>query len=114
MVRELSRLPGIGKRSAERLTFALLKAPADEAKALADEWDDRVDTLMRGALGLTAACARCHDHKYDPISMQDYYGLAGIFAASQYQESPIVSEQVLQQKSLAEASMKEGELSVNQ
>jgi hypothetical protein len=51
----------------------------DTAKALADELDDRVDTLSRGFLGLTVSCARCHDHKFDPIPQQDYYSLAGIF-----------------------------------
>ena len=48
-------------------------------KATADELDDRVDTLTRGLLGLTVACARCHDHKFDPIPTQDYYSLAGVF-----------------------------------
>lgn len=48
----------------------------------ADEWEDRVDTVTRTFLGLTVACARCHDHKYDPITMKDYYGLAGIFAST--------------------------------
>ena len=46
-------------------------------KASLDELDDRIDTLARGFLGLTIACARCHDHKFDPISQQDYYALAG-------------------------------------
>jgi mono/diheme cytochrome c family protein len=41
-------------------------------KALADELDERIDTLSRGLLGLTVACARCHDHKFDPIPTQDY------------------------------------------
>ncbi len=50
---------------------------------MADEWEDRVDTLSRGLLGLTVACARCHDHKYDPISTKDYYALAGVFASTQ-------------------------------
>ncbi|MEZ6103704.1 MAG: PSD1 and planctomycete cytochrome C domain-containing protein [Pirellulaceae bacterium] len=45
--------------------------------------DDRIDVVMRGTLGLTAACARCHDHKYDPISSADYYALYGIFASSE-------------------------------
>lgn len=49
---------------------------------MADEWEDRVDTVTRSFLGLTVACARCHDHKYDPIAMEDYYGLAGVFAAT--------------------------------
>jgi len=46
-----------------------------------DVIDDRIDTVTRGFLGLTVACARCHDHKYDPISMADYYGLYGVFAS---------------------------------
>jgi hypothetical protein len=48
----------------------------------ADEWEDRVDTVSRTFLGLTVACARCHDHKFDPITREDYYGMAGIFASS--------------------------------
>ncbi len=47
---------------------------------MADEWEDRVDTLSQGLLGLTVACARCHDHKFDPIPTSDYYALAGVFA----------------------------------
>jgi len=49
---------------------------------MADEWEDRVDTVTRTFLGLTVACARCHDHKFDPITRADYYGLAGIFAST--------------------------------
>jgi PAS domain-containing protein len=49
---------------------------------MADEWEDRVDTLSRTMLGLTVACARCHDHKFDPITMRDYYALAGVFAST--------------------------------
>ena len=45
----------------------------------ADERHDRVDAVTRGFLGLTVACARCHDHKYDPIPQTDYYSLAGVF-----------------------------------
>ena len=48
----------------------------------ADEWEDRVDTVTRTFLGLTVACARCHDHKYDPIPTEDYYSLAGVFAST--------------------------------
>lgn len=48
----------------------------------ADEWEDRVDTVTRSFLGLTVACARCHDHKYDAITIEDYYSLAGIFAST--------------------------------
>ena len=47
-----------------------------------DDWDERVDVVSRGVLGLTVACARCHDHKFDPISTRDYYALAGVFAST--------------------------------
>ncbi|HEX5270698.1 MAG TPA: DUF1549 domain-containing protein, partial [Gemmataceae bacterium] len=43
--------------------------------------DDRIDVVCRGLLGLTVGCARCHDHKYDPIPMRDYYALYGVFAS---------------------------------
>lgn len=57
-------------------------------EVMADEWEDRVDTVTRGLLGLTVACARCHDHKYDPIPTEDYYGLAGVFASTQMYNLP--------------------------
>jgi hypothetical protein len=44
--------------------------------------DDRIDVVTRGFLGLTVTCARCHDHKYDPIPTKDYYSLYGVFASS--------------------------------
>ncbi len=44
--------------------------------------DDRIDTVGRGLQGLTLACARCHDHKFDPISTREYYSLYGVFAGS--------------------------------
>jgi hypothetical protein len=45
--------------------------------------NDRIDVVTRGLLGLTVACARCHDHKYDPIPTEDYYSLYGVFASSE-------------------------------
>ena len=45
--------------------------------------DDQIDTVSRGFLGLTVACARCHDHKYDPVSTADYYSLYGVFASTE-------------------------------
>jgi hypothetical protein len=47
-----------------------------------DDWDERVDVVSRGVLGLTVTCARCHDHKFDPITSRDYYALAGVFAST--------------------------------
>ena len=44
--------------------------------------DEQIDTVSQAFLGLTAACARCHDHKYDPVSQRDYYALAGIFRST--------------------------------
>jgi hypothetical protein len=65
---------------------------AQPPQARADERNDRIDALSRGFLGLTVACARCHNHKYDPISMEDYYALAGVFASSEYEEYPLAPE----------------------
>jgi hypothetical protein len=56
---------------------------------MADEWEDRVDVVGRGILGLTLACARCHDHKYDPIPTEDYYALAGVFAGTSMYNRPL-------------------------
>jgi hypothetical protein len=44
--------------------------------------DDQIDATSRAVLGLTVACARCHDHKFDPIPQKDYYALAGIFRST--------------------------------
>ncbi|MGE0607332.1 MAG: PSD1 and planctomycete cytochrome C domain-containing protein [Pirellulales bacterium] len=45
--------------------------------------DDRIDVVSRGLMGLTLSCARCHDHKYDPLTALDYYALYGVFGSSQ-------------------------------
>jgi mono/diheme cytochrome c family protein len=45
--------------------------------------DDRIDVITRGTMGLTVSCARCHDHKFEPISAQDYYALHGVLASSE-------------------------------
>jgi cytochrome c553 len=74
----LQNLPALG-------FFALGPVYYGDPKKL-DQFDDRIDTLSRGLLGLTVACARCHDHKYDPISTRDYYSLAGVIASTEYVE----------------------------
>ncbi|MFN9287545.1 MAG: DUF1549 domain-containing protein, partial [Planctomyces sp.] len=65
-------------------------APSVIEQIVADEWDERVDCVSRTFLGLTVSCARCHDHKFDAISTEDYYGLAGVFASTQLDERPLL------------------------
>jgi len=57
-----------------------------------DVINDRIDVVGRGMLGLTLACARCHDHKFDPITSEDYYALRGIFlSCNEPSEGPIIA-----------------------
>jgi mono/diheme cytochrome c family protein/cytochrome c553 len=62
-------------------------AEPDEKKMELDIVDEQIDTLGRTVMGLTLGCARCHDHKFDPISAADYYALAGIFISTKTMES---------------------------
>lgn len=54
----------------------------DREQFLLDRIDDQIDTLGRATMGLTLGCARCHDHKFDPVAQTDYYALAGIFGST--------------------------------
>jgi cytochrome c553 len=78
-------------------------------KAKADEYDDRIDTLCRGILGLTVSCARCHDHKFDPILSQDYYALAGVFASTEYAETPLAPPETVRAYDEAQRQIKQAE-----
>ena len=60
---------------------------ADKKKVVSDIVDDQIDVVGKAFLGLTLACARCHDHKFDPLTQDDYYGLAGIFYSSRILQS---------------------------
>ena len=51
--------------------------------------DDRIDVVGKGFMGLTLACARCHDHKFDPIPTADYYSLHGVFNSTRYRDELI-------------------------
>jgi hypothetical protein len=62
-------------------------AEDDPVKMRMDIIDEQVDTLGQAFLGLTLGCARCHDHKFDPISTREYYGLAGIFYGTDTMET---------------------------
>src|SRR5205085_1096368 len=57
-------------------------AEDDPQKMEMDIVDEQIDTVGRTFMGLTLGCARCHDHKFDPIPTADYYGLAGIFKST--------------------------------
>ena len=66
---------------------AKVLAEPDARKMELDIVDEQIDTLGKAFLGLTLGCARCHDHKFDPITIDDYYALAGIFTSSKTMES---------------------------
>jgi hypothetical protein len=62
-------------------------AEGDQQKLLADIIDEQIDTTGKAFMGLSLGCARCHDHKFDPVSQADYYALAGVFKSTQTMES---------------------------
>jgi hypothetical protein len=73
--------PGTDQRSLAALGFLTLGRRF--LNNTHDIIDDRIDVVSRGLLGLTVTCARCHDHKFDPIPTKDYYSLYGIFNSSE-------------------------------
>lgn len=88
-------------------------APTVIQTVVAEEWDERIDAVSRTFLGLTVSCARCHNHKFDPVTVEDYYGLAGVFASSQLADRPLLSDaeaqvvrQARDQRSQWEAELK--------
>jgi hypothetical protein len=80
----------------------------------ADIIDDRIDVVCRGTMALTVGCARCHDHKFDPITMKDYYGLYGVFAScNEPAEKPLLGDAALPKEYpeyLAERKKRQDEL----
>ncbi len=76
--------------------------------------DDRIDVVARGTMGLTVACARCHDHKFDPIPSKDYYSLYGVFAScNEPGNKPLLGKETLPKEYpeyLAERASRENEL----
>jgi hypothetical protein len=78
--------------------------------ALSPEFqDDRVDATTRGFLGLTVACAQCHNHKYDPIPAQDYYSLLGIFNNTEPHQYPLAPEEIVAAYSARKANVEKQE-----
>ncbi|MCA8949473.1 MAG: DUF1549 domain-containing protein, partial [Planctomycetes bacterium] len=64
-------------------------SPVDARQHQADRIDNQIDVLGKAMLGMTVACARCHDHKFDAISQADYYSLFGFVESSRYVQAPI-------------------------
>ncbi len=85
------RLPEVKDGDDKRALAALgfLTVGRRFLNSVPDIIDDRIDVTMRGFQGFTVACARCHDHKFDPIPTQDYYSLYSIFASSDEATVPI-------------------------
>jgi len=75
------RLPGV-KEDDERLAALGFLTVGKRFNDREDIIDERIDTVTKAFLGMTASCARCHDHKFDPVSIADYYALHGVFASS--------------------------------
>jgi hypothetical protein len=77
------QLPADGSRGDGRAAEGFLTLGRRFLHNPHDIIDDRIDVACRGLMGLSVSCARCHDHKYDPIPSADYYSLYGVFASSQ-------------------------------
>ncbi len=86
------RLPAVAKDPRPLAALGFLTLGRRFLNREPDIIDDRIDVVTRGTLGLTVACARCHDHKYDPIPTKDYYALYGVFAsAEEPKELPVIT-----------------------
>ncbi len=82
-------------------------------RADADELDDKMDTLTRGFMGLTVACARCHDHKFDPIPTKDYYALGGVYVGTKMSNANLGTPAEVKAHADAQAKVKEAEGKAN-
>ncbi len=83
----------LGKGNAELAAMGFLTVGRRFLNNRHEIIDDRIDVTTRGLMGLTVMCARCHDHKYDPVPIEDYYSLYGVFASSREPEMyPLLGE----------------------
>ena len=82
----------------------VLNSAVDSVKSRTDQVDNQIDVMGKTFLGLTVACARCHDHKFDPIPTMDYYSLAGYLHSTTMQEAVIDSPQ--RAREIADAAAK--------
>jgi hypothetical protein len=79
----------------------VLNSATDSVKSRADEVDNQIDVLTKAFLGLTGACSRCHDHKFDPIPTSDYYALAGFLHSTNVSETIVDSPSTVKQIAMA-------------
>ena len=81
-------------------------------QVVAEEWEERIEAISGTFLGLTAACARCHDHKFDPITQQDYYAIAGVLASTKIEDRPVIAAELAEPAKAARDKVKELEKEV--
>ena len=81
-------LPGSGAKPEDIAALGFLTLGRRFLNNTNDIIDDRIDVVMRGMMSLTVGCARCHDHKYDPITAKDYYALHGVMASCEEESDP--------------------------
>ena len=102
---------------------AKVLAEPDKEKLTMDIVDEQIEVTSKAFMGLTVACARCHNHKFDPIPTKDYYALAGIFKSTKtmsslntvamWQERPLVTPQTQAEMAEHDRKIKEAEAALN-
>ncbi|MGH9631521.1 MAG: DUF1549 domain-containing protein, partial [Bryobacteraceae bacterium] len=85
----------------------VLNSATDSVKSRADEVDNQIDVMSKAFLGLTVACARCHDHKFDPIPTSDYYALAGVLHSTGIREAVLDSPERVREIASLSAEIRE-------
>ena len=88
--------------------------PEAKAQAEAETLADRIDTFSRAFLGPTVQCARCHDHKFDPIPQKDYYSIAGVFRNSKTHKRPAASPEIAKRFNDHQNAIKETEKNIKE
>ena len=84
-------------------------SPVDVREEQMRRIDNQIDVISKTFLGLTVACARCHDHKFDPITNKDYYALAGFLRSSRHQQAIIDRPERIRLRIDATAALKEND-----
>jgi len=89
LMRQLAAdIPGSGAKPEDIAALGFLTLGRRFLNSTPDIIDDRLDVILRGTMSLTIGCARCHDHKYDPITSKDYYALYGVMASCDEDSDP--------------------------